>query len=55
MRSQKILRDFYNLGTFSSDNADSELENIAEIVEEMWDKLEMFELKKRSNLIVKTT
>ena len=27
------------------------MDNMAEIVEEMWEKLEMFELKKRSNLI----
>ena len=38
-------------GTESSDSADSQLDNIAEIVEEMWEKLEMFEEKKRSNLI----
>ena len=39
------------LGTGSSKTTGSQLDSIAYIIEEMWEKLEMFELKKRSNLI----
>ena len=38
-------------GLATSHTADYQLDNIAEILDEMWGKLEIFEKKKRSNLI----
>lgn len=39
------------IGTGSSKTTGLHMDNIAEVVEEIWEKLELFELKKRSNLI----